>query len=88
MVRKDLLWRGAPCASMAIEWLYGSRSVFAALQAAQRPLHTLYVARRSPEVLALAQARSVHVEMVDAFRLEQLSRQPKHQGLVLKVCEV
>lgn len=75
------------CLAMAVstEWLYGSRSVYAALQAGHRPLHTLYVARRTPDITALAQKRALRVEVVGADRLEQLSKQSKHQGLVLKV---
>jgi hypothetical protein len=75
------------------EWLYGVRSVTAALQAARRPLHTLYLSQshthhRNEHMKLLLKRVGVRMEMVAADRLEQLSRQSKHQGMVLKCGEL
>ncbi len=69
------------------EFLFGLRPVQAALQARQRSLLTLYVdggRRATASLVSLAHKAAVPVQRCDGARLEQLSKQAKHQGAVLK----
>lgn len=75
---------------MSTEILYGIHPVAECLAAGKRKVYKLYLARgrqpgRVAAVLALAKARGIAVEMVEANTLQSLTRSREHQGIGVQV---
>ena len=68
-----------------MEYLYGRNPVLEALRAGRRSIHRLLVARGThglDELIQAAQRRHVPVELLDRHRLDQLSGDRHHQGVL------
>jgi 23S rRNA (guanosine2251-2'-O)-methyltransferase len=73
-------------------WLWGRHAVLETLTAGRWPVSELYTAEGLPADLQqqlhhLAAAHNIPIQTVPSNRLEQLCRQPDHQGLAARMTE-
>ncbi|MBL8809012.1 MAG: 23S rRNA (guanosine(2251)-2'-O)-methyltransferase RlmB [Planctomycetaceae bacterium] len=79
-------------ASHQRSWLWGHHAVLETVRAGRWPVMELFADRTLnrdvlKQVTELAGRHGIRLELVDAKRLEQLSNQPDHQGLLARMGE-